>query len=40
MPHVKFTDSILQPPSADKSTWFTDPSCKGLRRDPYTYVTH
>jgi hypothetical protein len=31
MPHIKFTDSKLKPLSADKTTWFTDPSCKGLR---------
>jgi integrase len=31
MPHIKFTDSKLKTLSADKTTWFTDPSCKGLR---------
>lgn len=31
MPHIKFTDSTLKSLSAAKTTWFTDPSCKGLR---------
>lgn len=31
MPHIKFTDSTLKALSTDKTTWFTDPSCKGLR---------
>ncbi len=31
MPHIKFTDSNLKPLSADKTTWFTDPTVKGLR---------
>lgn len=31
MPHIKFTDSTLKTLSADKTTWFTDPSCKALR---------
>lgn len=31
MPHIKFTDSTLKTLTVDKTTWFTDPSCKGLR---------
>lgn len=31
MPHIKFTDSTLKTLTANKTTWFTDPSCKGLR---------
>ncbi|MEP4194611.1 MAG: tyrosine-type recombinase/integrase [Aliishimia sp.] len=31
MPHIKFTDSTLKVLVVDKTTWFTDPSCKGLR---------
>jgi len=31
MPHIKFTDSTLKSLFATKTTWFTDPSCKGLR---------
>jgi len=31
MPHIKFTDSTLKTLAVDKTTWFTDPSCKGLR---------
>ena len=31
MPHIKYTDSILKTLTVDKTTWFTDPSCKGLR---------
>jgi integrase len=31
MPHIKFTDSTLKSLTASKTTWFTDPSCKGLR---------
>ncbi|WP_240336734.1 hypothetical protein [Tropicibacter sp. Alg240-R139] len=31
MPHIKFTDSTLKTLVVDKTTWFTDPSSKGLR---------
>ncbi len=31
MPQIKFTDSTLSKLSADKTTWFTDPTVKGLR---------
>jgi len=31
MPHIKFTDSTLKTLSVDKTTWFTDPTCRGLR---------
>lgn len=31
MPSIKFTDTNLRTLSADKTTWFTDPACKGLR---------
>jgi len=31
MPHIKFTDSTLKTLAVQKTTWFTDPSCKGLR---------
>ena len=31
MPHIKFTDSTLKKLSATKTTWFTDPTVKGLR---------
>ena len=31
MPAIKFTDTNLKTLSADKTTWFTDPSVKGLR---------
>ncbi len=31
MPQIKFTDRNLQRLSADKTSWFTDPSVKGLR---------
>ena len=31
MPQIKFTDSTLKSLSTTKTTWFSDPSCKGLR---------
>ena len=31
MPQIKFTDTNLKTLSADKTTWFTDLACKGLR---------
>lgn len=31
MPSIRFTDTNLKTLSADKTTWFTDPSVKGLR---------
>ena len=31
MPNIRFTDTNLKTLSADKTTWFTDPACKGLR---------
>lgn len=31
MPHIKFTDTVLKNLPVDKTTWFTDPSAKGLR---------
>lgn len=31
MPQIKFTDTNVKTLSADKTTWFTDLTCKGLR---------
>lgn len=31
MPQIKFTDSTLKSLSTTRTTWFSDPSCKGLR---------
>lgn len=31
MPQIKFTDTNLKTLSADSTTWFSDPTCKGLQ---------
>ena len=31
MPRIKFTDPNLKTLAADATTWFSDPTCKGLQ---------